>query len=316
MPKKVIIDCDPGVDDALTIILALKSPELDVKTITTVSGNVSASQCYRNVLRIMGILNPPYLPALAKGSEKPLSGKDNFAPHVHGGDGLGDIEEIFNDDGTKRYSPLDVSEARKDAVGLFYELIDAYPGEITLIATGPLTNVATAIAHEKNKMKKLHEIVLMGGAFNVPGNVTPFAEFNIFFDPEAAEIVFNSGIPVTAVGLDVTHKAVLSEQCLVNSIGNKKNKVNQFLMDITGKYMDFHRREENFSGCYLHDPLAVGVAIDRSFVKTVRAKVNVETKKGGKRGKTTLDLSRPFSEICIEVDSESFLKFFLDRVIE
>ena len=316
MSKKVIIDCDAGVDDALAIILAMKSPELDVKAITIVSGNVSASQCYRNVLRIMEILNPFYHPVLAKGSEKPLSGKDNFVPNIHGEDGLGDIEKILNDDGTTRYSPLNAFEIRGNAVSLFYELIETYPNEITLIATGPLTNVAMAIADDKNKMKKLHEIVLMGGAFSTPGNVTPFAEFNIFCDPEAAKIVFNSGIPVTAVGLDVTHRVVLSEEWLVKSIGNSKTKLNQFIIDITKKYMDFHKKYEKFSGCYLHDPLAAGVAIDRSFVKTMKAKIDVETKKGGMRGRTTLDLSRPFSEICTEVDAGQFLKFFIERVIE
>jgi len=316
MSKKVIIDCDPGVDDALAVILALKSPELDVKAITTVSGNVSAEQGYRNLLRIMEVLNPPYKPALVRGSEKPLSGKSKFIPHIHGNDGMGDIDEICNENGTKRYYPIKTQEARGNAIDIIYSLIKAYPDEITLIATAPLTNVGMAIKKNKSRMKKLHEIIIMGGAFNVPGNITPFAEFNIFCDPEAAKIVFDSGLPITVVGLDVTHRVVLSEQCLVNSIGSKKTNINQFLIDITKKYIEFHERQEKLSGCYLHDPLAVGVAIGENFVKTVGGKVDVETVDRETRGKTVADFNKPFSDICTQVDAERFLKFFIERVVD
>jgi len=202
---KVILDTDPGVDDALAIILALRSRELELLALTTVSGNVHVSHCAKNVLRILSLLELQNLPVIARGEDKPLEKEPFEVPSVHGNDGLGDLGDNY-------FPPLNWSLlSKKNAVDLICEVVSQNPGEITIIATGPLTNVARAIQKDPISMSQAKEIIFMGGAVNVAGNIPPgAAEFNAYVDPHAMEIVLNFCVPVTMVPLDVTHQVKLS----------------------------------------------------------------------------------------------------------
>ena len=195
------------------------------------------------------------------------------------------------------------------------------PGEITLVAVGPLTNIAVAITLEPRIIEEVKEVIIMGGAVTVAGNITSEAEFNIYTDPEAAKIVFNSGMPITLVGLDVTMKTLLKEEHL-NQILEVNTPITRFLEKIVKHYMRFYKEIVNVDGCGLHDPLAVGVAIDRTLVMSRPIFVDVETKGEITYGETIGDL-RPGSEgtrrppnmnVCVDVDSDRFLDMFVNTL--
>lgn len=198
--KKVIIDCDVGVDDALALILAFHSPELEVKAVTGVNGNVPLDQVFENIQKVLTLIRPEPKPLIARGADQPLKGKTIYAHSVHGKGGLGQAKiELKRGEEWWRLFP-------GHGVELITQLIRQHPNEITLIAVGPLTNLALALQKDLEDMKKLKEVVIMGGAVRTKGNITPYAEFNIFSDPLAARIVFESGLPITLVPLDVTHQ--------------------------------------------------------------------------------------------------------------
>ena len=323
--KYVILDMDPGVDDALAIILAMLSPELEVEAITTVSGNVHVDLCTRNVLRILEVLKPQATPIIAGGEAGPLLGARPLldASDIHGQDGLGDLNRFTDNDGiTKRYPEPSLHPISSDhAVDVILSLISDNPHEITLISTGPLTNTARVIIQDPERMRKVKEIIVMGGAFNVPGNVTAVAEFNIFMDPFAADVVVNSGLPITFVGLDVTHQVRLQEFHVRREIAPLNTQLAQFICDITSIYMDSHGEKDGIAGCYLHDPLAVGVAIDPSLVETEDLHVQVETQGRITMGMTVADLrpvrrrdSIPNVRVCTDVDADRFMTLFLDTI--
>ena len=322
--KRVILDMDPGVDDALAIILAILSPELRVEAITTVSGNVHVDLCTRNVLRVLEVLRPEIAPMVASGETGPLMAAETSldASRVHGRDGLGDLDRFTSEDGVKRYPEPSLYSASSDhAVDVILSLIAEHPNEIILIPTGPLTNVAKAIIQEPEQMRKVRELIIMGGAFKVPGNVTAVAEFNIFSDPHAADVVVNSGLPITFVGLDVTHQVRLLESLIRREIEPLNTQLSQFVCDVASFYIDFHRDYDDMAGCYLHDPLAVGVAINPGLVETERLYVRVEKQGKMTRGMTVADLrpvsrrdSTPNASVCISVDADIFLGLFLDAI--
>jgi len=313
--KKVILDTDTGVDDALGIILALRSRELNVIAITTVSGNVHVNHCTKNVLRVLSLLESKNLPIIGRGEDRPLKKEPFGVPSVHGNDGLGDLGDDY-------YSPLNWSFlSETNAVHLILEIVSKNPGEITIIATSPLTNIARAIQKDPVSMAKAKEIIFMGGAVNVPGNIPPgAAEFNAFVDPHAVEVVLDFCLPVTMVPLDVTHEVKFTREIAQDELGSLKDRFPKFILDATRKYMDFYRDDQGYDGCYLHDPLAIGVAIDPSFVKTEEMKIYVETE-----GKITSGMTLPFRHpkkmkdppncrICTEVRATNFLDFFLKRI--
>ncbi len=188
MPKKVMIDCDVGVDDALALILAFHSPELDVKAVTGVNGNVPLEQVFGNIQKVLSLIQPKNKPLIARGADQPLQGKPIYAHSVHGKDGLGGakIDRKGGEDGWRLFPGR--------AEELIIEMARQYPDEMTLIATGPLTNLALALQRDREGMKKLKEITIMGGAVRTGGNITPHAEFNIFSDPLAAKIVLESEV--------------------------------------------------------------------------------------------------------------------------
>jgi len=201
-PQRIILDTDPGVDDAMAIFLALRSPELKVEAITAVSGNVPLSFTLPNALRLVEIAGRPDVP-VAGGAATPLVRRLVTAHYVHGNNGLGGVE----------FPEPKLKAVAEPAAELIHRVVHENPGEITIVAVGPLTNVATALKSDPGLAAKIKGIVVMGGSLS-GGNITPAAEFNFYVDPEAARMVFDAGVPLVMVGLDVTHKVLLGEEQL------------------------------------------------------------------------------------------------------
>ena len=184
--KRVILDMDPGVDDALAMILALRSPELKVEVITVVSGNIQLELCVKNALQVLDLLEINDVP-VSVGADRPLKRETVNASSVHGRDGLGGLNRFIGPDGTKRYPDPIGKSSSIPAIELILDLVDRFGQDISIIATGPLTNIAQAIIEDSKTMRKVGELIIMGGAFSVAGNVTPVAEFNAYADPDAAD---------------------------------------------------------------------------------------------------------------------------------
>lgn len=309
MARPVLIDTDAGVDDALALILALRSPELDVKAISTVAGNVEVEQCTRNVFYLLRLLNENKIP-VAQGASKPLAKRLVTAPEVHGEDGLGN---------TRPHVTIPRSMSR-DAVGMILSLSKQYGKRLTIIALGPLTNIARALNKDPRSLHNIGRLITMGGAFHVPGNTGPVAEFNYFVDPDAAHSVLNSGLPITVVPLDVTQQVVLMRRELEYRAKRRANSVARAILRFTKFYMQYHRKTENFYGGYLHDPLAVTAAIEPGIVQTRKAHVVVERQGEWTRGMTIANTQhRPARgessvEVAFKLDRERFLKLFHERV--
>lgn len=322
MPKRILVDTDPGVDDALALILALRSPELKVEAITTVAGNVPVEQATKNLFTILELLAPKPRPLVAKGAEGPLKKQLIAATAVHGEDGLGELFRYRNQDGSPRYPGPTVPPDLPNAVALLFELIDRYPQELTLITLGPLTNLARAILADPERMQKVREVISMGGAIGAPGNITPVAEFNMFTDPHAAQIVFDSGLPLTLLPLDATRKVQLTKELIEAEVRPLHDRLSQFICDATARVVEFAGKVEGAAGVILHDPLAVGVAIEPSLIKTRGLHVQVETEGHVTEGMTAADL-RPIPaerkkpanlHVAFEVDAERFMSLFLERI--
>lgn len=318
----MIIDTDGGVDDALAIIMALNCEQIDLKAVTVVAGNVDVDQATNNVLRVIDIVQPQQPPIVAKGCAKPLVRQPFNAEGIHGSDGLGELHQFKNANGRPRYPKLTVEATSDDAVDLLLKAAEEYGSELTIVAIGPLTNIATALQRDRHTLQKVGRIVIMGGAVQVPGNISSAAEFNFFVDPDAAQIVMESGIPLTLVGLDVAIKTPLSRQDVEDYAQKHPSAVTQFVADCTEIYMAFYRDHEGFHGCYLHDPLALGIAIDPSLVSTKSVFMVVETEGKFTSGMSLADLRDrrdettypPNVEACLDVDKERFLKLFYQKV--
>ena len=312
MRKKVVIDCDPGVDDALALILAFHSAELEVKAITGVNGNVPLDLVFQNIQQVLSLIQPQQKPLIAKGSDRPLKGKSVYAYSVHGKGGLGGakIEERGGTEYGKAHPFLGEE--------LIIEMARQYPDEMTLIATGPLTNLALGIQRDPEGMRMFKEIVVMGGAVRTRGNITPHAEFNFFVDPMAAQTVFESGLPITLVPLDVTHQVFLAAEMVEERLEPINSAFTHFLMEATGYDPTTHRFRGRSERFFLHDPLAVGVVIDPTLVRRERLSLRVDTEEGEHYGgiSETLEASRGSNiEVCLEVDQRGFLELFLSRLV-
>ncbi|MCI0484119.1 MAG: nucleoside hydrolase [candidate division NC10 bacterium] len=318
--RRVIIDTDPGIDDALALFLALQSPEVTVEAITTVAGNTRVEDCTRNVFLILELLKPDPRPVVAQGAARPLECELRPAPDVHGEDGLGELFRHRNPDGLPRYPQPLHSPATMGAADLILELIRRYPGEITLITLGPLTNIAQALRRDRKTMEKISRIISMGGAVLVPGNTSATAEFNIATDPEAARIVLGSGLPLTLIPLDVTERVRLSGEALRTWMEPLADLPAQFLLDCTAHLVAFSAEWEGFAGIILHDPLTVGVVIDPHLVKTQPLYVQVETRGEITTGMTVADRRplraerQPNVEVALDVDADRFLSLFVERL--
>lgn len=320
--RPMIIDTDGGVDDALAIIMALNCEDIALKAVTVLAGNIDVAQAANNVLRVIDIVQPKQRPLVAKGCEKPLVRPPFNAAGIHGSDGLGELHQFKNADGSPRYPQLTVEPSEENAVDVLLKAAAEYGSDLTIVAIGPLTNLATALQRDRAKMEKVGRIVIMGGAVKVPGNISAAAEFNFFVDPDAAQIVMESGIPLTLVGLDVAMKAPLPRKDVEDYAQKHPSPVSQFIVDCTGIYMAFYRDNEGFHGCYLHDPLALGVAIDSSLVSTESVYMVVETEGKFTSGMSLADLRDrrdestfpPNVEACLDVDTERFLKLFYELI--
>jgi len=305
--RPVVLDVDTGVDDALAIILALRSPELEVLGITTVAGNVSVEGCTANTLLVLEILGAPAIPVV-EGARGPLARTAFTASEVHGPDGLGGV--------TRKY-PVPSRQARKGAVDFLLETAGRFPGELTLVATGPLSNVATAIQRDGTAMRRLQGVTVMGGAIRVPGNVAPTTEFNFAVDPEAAAIVLAAGLPLTLVPLDVTEQVILTREAVE---GAGDGRLQAFIREMTAMTMVFHRDVEGFDGMFLHDPLAVGSVVDPSLVRGQAMAVHIERRGELTAGMAVADLRRrskatPTATVCQDVDVVRFMQIFCQRVL-
>ncbi len=313
MSKKIIIDTDPGVDDAMAILFALKSPEVEVVALTTIFGNVHTDLATQNALRLIELAGQPDIP-VARGAEMPLVVPlGNIADFVHGTDGFGQTNQ----------PPPKGRTLDKPAAQLIVETIMAYPGEITLVPLGPLTNIALALALEPRIAGNVAAVVLMGGAATVNGNVNPAAEANIINDPHAAEVVFNAGWPVTMVGLDVTMQTIMSDEYLA-SLKACGTRTAEFIYDISRFYRDFHDRAYQLEGIHTHDPSAVAYVIDPTLFTTASGAVRVVTD-GIALGQTLMDRrqcwnkanawsSRPRVNVCLGVDFERLLTMYKTRI--
>jgi purine nucleosidase len=304
--EKVMIDCDVGVDDALALILAFRSRELDVKAITGVNGNVPLEQVFENIQKVLQLIQPKNKPLIGKGAEHPLKGKTVYAYSVHGKDGLGGAKIDREEEEEWRLFPGRADE-------LITTMARQYPGEITLIATAPLTNLALALQRDREGMGKLKAVAIMGGAVRTKGNITPHAEFNIFSDPLAAKIVLESGLPIRLVPLDVTHQVYLTPQMMEERVKPIRNTFSRFIIEATGYNSTTHqfRDMERF---YLHDPLAVGVVIDPALVTKEKLSICVETQEDESYGRTSEAKEGPEIDVCLGVDSQRFLELFVSRL--
>lgn len=309
--KRILLDTDPGVDDALAILLAFSSPELEVVGLTTVAGNVGLEQGNRNALKLLEFLGAEGVP-VSPGARKPLTRECRDASSVHGETGLG---------GARLPEPRTELDDRS-AVQFILEKSGELGEDLTLVPVGPLTNIAEVLMERPSVAEEIGGLVIMGGAFNLTpyglGNVNAVAEFNIWHDPEAAKIVFDSGIPITAVGLDVTTDPAnrLSKERYSEIEGITTRRA-RFITDLCMDLID------RYGGVSLHDPLAVAATIDPSLVKTERVRVDVETKGEVTRGMTVVDRRRYHRsdaetgnvEACVSVDGPRFLDMFFERVV-
>jgi len=263
-PFRVIIDTDPGVDDALALLLAMRSPELKIEAITPVAGNVPLELTLPNALRMVEIAGRADIP-VAVGAKAPLMRRLVTAAYAHGENGLGGA--VFPE---PKIHPVN-----QPAAELIRQIVRRFPGEVTLLTIGPLTNIATALNLDPELAGMVRAIVMMGGSLS-GGNITPAAEFNIYVDPEAARIVFQSGIPITMVGLDVTRKTSLTEEHQ-RQLQTGQNPVSQAAATIARNALQ-HNRERGFVvGPNMHDSLAVAGFIDPSLLKLKEYYIDVET---------------------------------------
>jgi purine nucleosidase len=307
--KKVILDVDTGIDDAMALSYAVHSPDLEVCGVTTTFGNISVEEATRNSLQVLELVGAADIPVYM-GASKPLVRElTEKAKLFHGENGLGNVTLP---------SPRAKIQGQS-AAEFLVSAIKAQPHELTVITVGSMTNLALAIMAAPEIVSLVKRVVVMGGAVTVPGNRTPVSEANICADPEAAQFVFQSGIPLTMVGLDVTMQTLLTRAHL-QEWRERNTDVSRFFADICEVYMDAYAKVGNVRGCGLHDPLAVGVVIDPTFVTAVPMHVQVDTSGGPSDARTIGDRRSdtqvaPNVEVCLEVDHDRFVKHFLQYVM-
>jgi inosine-uridine nucleoside N-ribohydrolase len=297
----ILLDCDPGHDDAIALLLALASPEVELLGVTTVAGNQTLDKTTANAIRVLEFSGHTEI-QVAAGADRPLLRAPYVAAEVHGETGL---------DGPD-LPPPQREPVAQHAVDFLAERIRSSERPVTLIPTGPLTNVALMLALHPDARPE--RIVLMGGAI-AEGNVTPAAEFNIWCDPEAAARVFSSGLDVTMVGLDVTHKALFTPAHADRLVG----RVGEMVAELLRFYGNFHRKVYGFEGSPIHDAVAVAQVLDSGLVETVDRNVEIDTESELCRGRTVVDLWRrttrePNVHVGLDIDSEGFLELLIERL--
>lgn len=264
--EKLIIDTDPGIDDSMAILMAFQTPEVDVIGLTTIFGNVLTEDATRNALLLCEIAGHPDIP-VAQGSPEPLKGGiPRVADFVHGADGLGNTN----------LSPTQAKKIEKNAAEFLVDKVSEYPGEVSILALGPLTNLALAIKRDSSFASKVKIIVVLGGAFFALGNVNPSAEANVYGDPEAADIVFTSGANITVVGINITTQCKFTDDDL-KELRESKGKHTRILTDMCKFYRDWHVKSDGVYGIFLHDPVSFVALVRPDLFMYKKGVVRVET---------------------------------------
>ena len=308
--KNIIIDCDPGIDDSLALLLALQSEELNVIGITIVSGNAPASIGAQNALKVLELVDRLDIPVYI-GAEEPLEVPFVSAQDTHGEDGLGDSQIPF----------VTSSQAKANAVSFIKDTLKQNP-ETTVLALGPLTNIALALKEDPDCFAKVSRFIVMGGSYLSHGNCSPVAEFNFWCDPDAAKFVFsqNLPIPIEMVGLDVTRKIVLTPTVLEYMKHTQNQNIYRFIQQITQFYFDFHWAHEKVLGCVINDPLTIAYLLDSTIAQGFDSHVEIATS-GISRGQSIVD-DHDFWQlpnnchILTNVDQTAFWHLFLTRVLK
>ncbi|QCJ68827.1 ribonucleoside hydrolase [Providencia heimbachae] len=286
MTKKIILDCDPGHDDAIALLLAYGNPEIDLLAVTTVAGNQTLEKVTYNALAIAEMAKIRNIP-FAAGSARPLVRDIEVAPDIHGESGL---------DGPELPKPT-LALDKRHAVSLIIDTIMSHPPKtITLVPTGALTNIALAARLEPRIVERVKEVVLMGGGYHV-GNWSPVAEFNIKIDPEAAHIVFNEKWPLTMVGLDLTHQALATPE-VVAKIADIGTQCSQFVVELLDFFGKMYKQAQGFDSPPVHDPCAVAYVIDSSVMTTQKVPVDIELSGALTLGMTVADFRHLAPEDC------------------
>ena len=304
--RKVIVDCDPGIDDALAIILALKSKEIEVIGITTVSGNVESLQGAKNALKVLKLLGRLDIPVYL-GESKPVKRELVTAQDTHGEDGLG---ETFLEEVSSEY-------IRENGVDFILNTLKNHEN-VSIIALGPLTNLCRAIEKDSETFHRVKEIVSMGGAYKSHGNCSPVAEFNYWVDPHGArEFLKRFNGEFTMVGLDVTREIVLTPN-LREMIHQFKDEIGDFIYDITRFYVDFHWEQERTLGCVINDPLAVEYFINRELCEGFKAYVDIACEDIS-MGQSVVDVADFYKRrknvfVLDKVNSKEFMVSFLNKI--
>jgi inosine-uridine nucleoside N-ribohydrolase len=324
-PKRIVIDTDPGVDDAFAIFLAITSPELKIEAITAVAGNVPLSVTLPNALRLVEIAGRTDIP-VAAGAVAPIARRHVFATDVHGQNGLAGAE----------FPAPSVKPVSESAVDVLRTVINKNPGEITLVCLGPLTNIAQALQADPALAGKIAQITMMGGSLS-GGNITPAAEFNFYVDPEAADIVFRSGVPITMVGLDVTEKVTFTEKHLA-MLEAAKGPVSAAAAKIARREFELASKR-GASGFHMHDPLAMSSLLDSEILHLEEYLVRIETTglysagasygyrhdpvRGSAPMKNAPDGSgeseaafRPNAKVAVGVNADRFFELLIPRLVK
>jgi purine nucleosidase len=307
MAEKIIFDTDPGIDDALALLLLAASPEVELLAITVTHGNTSQDKCLRNALQLVELAGITHVP-VARGASEPLVKELSVAEETHGDGGLG-------------YAQLPPSSQKPDGLlahDLIIDLVEKNPGEITLLCVGPMTNIALAFLKKPSIAGKVKKIISMGGAIHYPGNATPQSEYNVFCDPEAFDIVLNAGIECILVPLDVTYKCIFTTEHLAR-ITKARSDVKKFIDDSTRFYMEFHASHQSIQGCAINDPLAAALLIDPTLVHNRDYFVSVELLSPTSKAKTIADhygalKKAPNAKVSMDVDVERFINLFIERM--
>jgi len=305
--KRIIIDTDPGIDDSLAILLALASPEVTLEGLTVVHGNSSTEQGTVNALSILELAGASHIP-VARGCELPLVQPSLLAPETHGNSGLG-------------YANLSAPGSKpivQNGCDFLIERIMSNPGEITLVAVGPLTNIALAIRQEPRIVEAVKEVFIMGGAIRHEGNTTPLAEFNTYVDPHATHIVFHSGMPITLTLLDVTYQCILLVDD-VERIKQAPSEIPAFIEDATRFYMEFHDEYQGIQGCVINDPLTLALTFAPELCNYEAYYVDVDISGGVSMGKTFADFYKMTEKpanmrVALGVRPRDFIDLFVERM--
>lgn len=307
MKRRIILDTDPGIDDSLAILLALASPEISLEGLSVVHGNSSTAQGTVNALSVLELAKAEHIPVYA-GCELPLVQPSLLAPETHGEHGIGYA---------KLPEPLTRPQSQ-NGCDFLIDKIMSNPGEMTLVAIGPLTNIALALRQEPRIAKNVKEVFIMGGAIRHEGNTTPLAEFNTYVDPHAAHMVFHSGMPITLTPLDVTYDCIFLKEDL-NRLLKTASPITSFIADATRFYMEFHDEYQHIEGCVINDPMTMALTFMPEICDYQELYVDVDLSGGVSMGSTFADFYRMTQKpanmkVAIGVRPRVFMELFMERM--